>query len=182
MKRRATITLLFGTLASILFGGFGDKRKAAAGLLRPPGALEAEEFLATCLRCGKCAQKCPQEAIILGQGEQGLSIGTPYIKPRQAACNLCMDCISVCPSGALRAIEKEKIRMGTAQINTDTCLAWQGDECKICYTSCPFYNRAIQLEDYKRPVVNDAVCVGCGLCEQVCITEVPSITVKAGRR
>jgi NAD-dependent dihydropyrimidine dehydrogenase PreA subunit len=24
--------------------------------------------------------------------------------------------------------------------------------------------------------------VGCGLCEQVCITEVPSITVKAGRR
>jgi len=179
MERRATIGLLFGSLASLLFTGFYDENKAAKLLLRPPGALDTGAFLATCIRCGKCAQICPQKAIILGRGEHGLSIGTPYIQPRQGACNLCMDCSKLCPSGALRRVDKEKAHMGTAQINRDTCLAWQGDECKICYTSCPFYNQAILLEDYKRPVVNPAVCAGCGICEQVCITELPSIAVKA---
>jgi ferredoxin-type protein NapG/ferredoxin-type protein NapH len=179
MERRVTIGLLFGGLASLLITGFTDNKKVSRRLIRPPGALNESEFLATCARCGKCAQVCPLKAIIMGKGDKGVSIGTPYIEPRQAACDLCMDCIPVCPTGALRPVTKEKVRMGTAEINRDTCLAWQGDECKICYTSCPFYNQAIKLEDYKKPVIDTQVCVGCGICERVCITGPASITVKA---
>jgi ferredoxin-type protein NapG/ferredoxin-type protein NapH len=166
---------------SLLLGGFTDNRPSAR-LLRPPGALDEPEFLATCLRCGKCAQVCPQKAIKIGQGDKGISIGTPYIVPRQAACDMCLDCIPACTSGALRPVDKPKIRMGLAEVNRETCLAWQGDECKVCYTSCPFYNQAIKLEDHKRPVVNPAVCTGCGICEHVCIVDPAAITVKAGRR
>ena len=33
--------------------------------LRPPGALEEDEFLASCIKCGQCVQVCPVEAIFL---------------------------------------------------------------------------------------------------------------------
>lgn len=173
------ITLSIAGFLSLLLGE--EAEAAAARLLRPPGALPEAEFLATCLRCGQCAQVCPQQAIRIGRGDKGLSIGTPYIEPRSSACDLCMDCSKVCTSKALRAIEKEKVKMGTAVINQDRCLAWQGDECKVCYTSCPFYNRAITLAEHKKPVVNPDVCAGCGICEHVCIVNPAAITVKAGR-
>lgn len=180
MERGAKAALIFGGVMSLLLGSFMDA-KAKPALIRPPGASDELVFLSTCLRCGKCAQVCPQGAIIIGRGEKGLTIGTPYIEPRRAACDLCMECAKVCTSGALKEVPKEKVRMGLAEINKDTCLAWQGDECKVCYTSCPFYNRAIRLEDHKRPVIDHNVCVGCGICEHVCIVNPPAVTVKARR-
>ncbi|EGO62744.1 4Fe-4S dicluster domain-containing protein [Acetonema longum] len=180
MERGVKAALFIGGIVALALGGFSG-RKAKSGLIRPPGAVDEALFLSTCLRCGQCAQVCPQKAIRIGYGDKGISLGTPYIEPRQAACNLCMDCARVCPSRALRETAKENVRMGLAEINQDACLAWQGDECKICYTSCPFFNRAIQLEDHKRPVVNRNVCAGCGICEYVCIASPAAVTVKAGR-
>lgn len=168
-----------GTMSLLLGGMSLTSGKAARTFIRPPGALEESMFLSTCLRCGKCAQVCPRKAIIMGRGDKGLSIGTPYIEPRQAACDLCMDCIKVCTSGALRGGERQKVRMGFAEINREQCLAWQGHECKACYTSCPFYNEAIILEGHKLPVVDREKCVGCGICENVCIADPAAITVKA---
>lgn len=179
MERRVTIGLLLTGLTSFFLSGFASEKKPSSKLLRPPGALDESQFVATCARCGKCAQVCSQKAINTGRGDKGLSIGTPYIEPRLAACNLCLDCVKVCPTGALRPVEKEKVRIGTAEINQDTCLAWLGDECKICYTSCPFYNQAIKLVEHKKPVVDASVCTGCGICERVCITDPASITVRA---
>lgn len=177
MERGVRAALVVGGLVSLLFAGASDA-KPASRRIRPPGALPEAEFLATCLRCGKCAQVCPRDAIIIGRGDKGVGIGTPYIEPRRAACDLCLECIPVCTSGALRPMEKAAVRMGTAEIDHNTCLAWQGDECKVCYTACPFYNQAIKLEDHKRPVVDKTVCVGCGICEHVCILEQPAIVVK----
>jgi ferredoxin-type protein NapG/ferredoxin-type protein NapH len=173
------LTLSIGGVLSLLLGD--DAGASELRLIRPPGALDETSFLATCLRCGQCAQVCPRHAIKIGKGEKGLSIGTPYIEPRQAACDLCLECIKVCTSRALRPVEKDKVRMGQAVINKDTCLAWQGDECKVCYTSCPFYNCVIKLEEHKRPVVDPDVCVGCGICEHVCIVTPAAATIKAGR-
>lgn len=174
------MALFMGGILSLVLGGSTDK-KAVASLIRPPGALDETMFLATCLRCGKCAQVCPQQAIKIGRGDKGLSIGTPYIVPREAACDLCGDCMKVCTSGALRIVNKKQVRMGQAEIDRDRCLAWQGDECKICYTSCPLYNQAITLENHQRPIVNPDICTGCGICEYVCILSPAAITVKAGR-
>ncbi|MGL5514716.1 MAG: 4Fe-4S dicluster domain-containing protein [Sporomusa sp.] len=181
MERGAKIALFIGGVLSLLLGGFTDKRPNNV-LLRPPGALPEPEFLATCLRCGKCAAVCPLQAIRIGRGERGLSIGTPYLVPRQVACDLCLECIPVCSSGALRPVKKQEVRMGSAEIDQDVCLAWLGDECKICYTSCPFYNQAIKLQDHKRPIVDKNICVGCGICEHVCIVEPSAIRIQAGKR
>ncbi|TWH47189.1 4Fe-4S dicluster domain-containing protein [Sporomusa sp. KB1] len=181
MERGAKAALFIGGVMTLLLSGFTDN-KSKNTLLRPPGALNEPEFLAICLRCGKCAEVCPQRAIKIGQGNSGLAIGTPYLMPREAACDLCLNCIGVCSSGALRSVEKANVRMGLAEIDHDACLAWLGDECKICYTSCPFYNQAIKLENHKRPVVDKDVCVGCGVCEHVCIAEPAAIKVQAGKR
>ena len=180
MERRAKIILFVGGLLSFVLSGFKNDLSKDT-LIRPPGALSEPEFLAACLRCGKCAQRCPRRATEIGRGELGLAIGTPYIVPRKVPCDLCLECASVCSSGALRKVEKPQVKMGIAKIDKESCLAWKGDECKLCYTSCPFYPQAIELEEHKRPMVDRTICVGCGICEYVCILDPPAISIKAGR-
>ena len=167
MERRTFLKMIFGGgLLGFLFGaGKGEAEK----LLRPPGAVPEEEFLATCARCGKCAEICPVGCIKIAHGEQGLAIGTPYIVPIEQPCKLCMRCTHVCTTGALRHIKKSEVRMGLAEINKDLCLARQDHDCRVCHTACPQYNKAIWLEKNKYPTVNPDFCTGCGMCEYVCI-------------
>lgn len=177
MERRAFIQMLIG---GSLFGFlFGQGTEPAQALLRPPGAEAEEIFLSSCARCGKCAEICPLQAIEIAHGEKGLSIGTPYLTLQRQPCDFCMNCTAVCTSGALRPVEKEKAAIGLAAIDKDRCFAWQGDECKICYTSCPRYDQAIRLQDHKYPVVDATFCNGCGQCEHVCIASPPAIRVLA---
>ena len=132
--------------------GAGKAVSADEGLIRPPGAEPEEIFLGTCARCGKCAEICPRGCIKIAHGEQGAAIGTPYIVPVENYCDLCMKCVEVCTTGALKPVEKEKVRMGLAQIDKDVCLARKGEDCRVCHAACPFYDKA-----------------GCGRCENVCI-------------
>ena len=39
--------------------------------LRPPGALPEEEFLSVCIRCGRCADACPNQAIAAFTADSG---------------------------------------------------------------------------------------------------------------
>lgn len=76
----------------------------AATLLRPPGAVNEEEFVYACIKCGLCVQICPIDAIKLAGISDGLSYGTPYIDPRAQACDFscdAMQCIETCPTSAL---------------------------------------------------------------------------------
>jgi MauM/NapG family ferredoxin protein len=182
MHRRKTVTLLFSGLMSFFFNTIPSLGKELSKnnnrLIRPPGAQDEDVFLASCLRCGKCALSCSHKTIKIAHGEKGLSLGTPYIVPRETPCQLCLDCSKVCPSGALKPVEdKSKVRMGTAHFDKDRCLSWLDDECKVCYTNCPFYGKAIKLEGHKRPVVDAEICTGCGICEYVCITDPPSVRI-----
>jgi len=45
-----------------------------------------------CLGCGLCAQNCPQQAISLLWGQAEID---------QSRCNLCRQCLEVCPQGAI---------------------------------------------------------------------------------
>lgn len=153
--------------------------------LRPPGAVAEERFPATCLRCGKCAQACPFGAIVQGDLFDGLEqMGTPLIRPRLKPCYLCLKCPPVCPSGALQRTtqRKEEVRMGTAVIDTKTCLAWQGTLCRSCYDECPIFDLALRMDDQLQPVVEPTRCVGCGICEHVCPAEPAAIVVRPGGR
>jgi len=144
--------------------------------LRPPGAAPEPAFLAQCLRCGQCEQVCPLDAIRLGRAADGLAVGTPYIVPRAKACNLCMECVKVCPSGALAPSAKP--RMGVAELDRERCLAWQGTVCRSCFNNCPRLGEALTLQNMQEVLVNPDLCTGCGLCEEVCVLEEAAIVVK----
>jgi len=151
-------------------------------LLRPPGAVEEKEFQKKCIRCLKCVEVCPYHSIKVLHVESGSKMGTPVIRAREVPCYLCMKCLPVCPTGALQPIPvKEKVRMGVAKIDESTCFAYNGILCRACYERCPIYREAVTLEQEIYPVVNEDKCVGCGICEHVCLTAPPSITVKPGR-
>ena len=100
-------------------------------LLRPPGALVEDIFLASCIKCGQCLQVCPPQVIKLAGISQGFGIGTPYIIPRAGACILCsgLPCVLACPTGALAhelSLGKDA-QMGLAVIsNPSTCLSVRG--------------------------------------------------------
>ncbi|MFB5084229.1 4Fe-4S dicluster domain-containing protein [Symbiobacterium thermophilum] len=182
--RRRALGILGG---AVLAAGISVARPmlaAPAGrrLLRPPGALPEPFFLGLCLRCGQCAQACPRSAIRIARWEHGLSTGTPYIAARETACDLCGGqapaCAAVCPTQALHLEPGEPVRMGTAVIDATRCLAHMGDICRSCFNACPLRGRAIVLEGALRPVVDPALCTGCGLCEEHCLVEPAAIHVE----
>jgi ferredoxin-type protein NapG len=136
--------------------------------LRPPGALPEAEFLKACIRCGACAQACPPDCIRCF--DRGSRQDTPYILPRQKACELCMKCVKVCPTGALETIPEEAVKMGKAVLDKDLCLSHRGrGVCEVCYQCCPRKGKAITQELIRlKPVFHEEHCTGCGMCEEGC--------------
>ncbi len=191
-SKRAFIGALGAGLAYGVAARFGWRRpQHHPKLIRPPGATVHEasgdlrrmteaQFRALCVRCGRCMRACPTGGLqpVIHQAEfDGLY--TPVLIPQIGFCEQnCNACGQVCPSGALQPFtiaEKSDIRLGSAEINTDTCLSWQRGEdyrlCLICAEHCPY--GAIDtpiIDGQRRPVVNPAKCVGCGECEHFCPT------------
>lgn len=147
-------------------------------VLRPPGAVPDDEFLAKCIRCGKCIEICPDKTLLSAHLDQGLNLGTPYFIPRQIPCSLCMKCPDVCPTGALKPLTMRDVRIGVAEIDQDRCYAYQGDVCRSCYNNCPLIDEAIKMVEFQYPVIDPQVCTGCGICEYVCVTDPPAIRIK----
>jgi MauM/NapG family ferredoxin protein len=149
--------------------------------LRPPGAVPEKEFLSKCIKCNKCLQICPYDSIVPAGSKYGTSFGTPIINSREVPCYLCMLCPPVCPTGALdnSLVEKEKVKMGMAKINEETCLPYLGIICRACFENCPIFRKAIILEDEMYPKIVEEYCVGCGICEQVCPVEGSAVIVKS---
>ncbi|MDP6849481.1 MAG: 4Fe-4S dicluster domain-containing protein [Planctomycetota bacterium] len=158
-------------------GVWASKR---AGSLRPPGASNELDFLAACIRCGQCVQVCPHESLSLQDLWSGPSAGSPEVDSRNNPCRLCegldeLLCIEICPSGALAEVQdRRSIRMGTAVIDEERCLAFNKQICRACWHACPFLDEAIQLKR-NRPVIVADICVGCGICDWACLTEPSSI-------
>ncbi|MDR0776190.1 MAG: 4Fe-4S dicluster domain-containing protein [Azonexus sp.] len=92
------------TFAGIPLLGFIPVVDAAPPRLRPPGALNEKDLLASCIKCGQCVQVCPVQAIELADLSDGFGIGVPYINARAQACDFSCDavqCVLACPTGAL---------------------------------------------------------------------------------
>lgn len=191
--------------AAVLWGGHLSVARASAYVLRPPGALPEQHFMAKCIKCGICVADCPYDALILaapGNSDARVPIGTPYFKPRQTPCYMCTDipCAVACPTGALDTgllskrdasgnmlLDINAAKMGLATIDRETCIAYWGLQCDVCYRACPLIDKALKvqytqnertgLHAFLAPEVQSEYCTGCGLCEHVCITERASITV-----
>ncbi len=182
--------------AGLWFGSpFFMKEGSKENPLRPPGALREAEFLSRCIRCMRCADACPNNAILPLDATYGRHrFLTPTIHARRQACMLCngmegnyLRCTEICPSGALQRIRKNpaeirnKVAMGTAEIDMALCYSYNNWTCGACYRACPLPGRAMTLGLWERPEVHPASCVGCGLCERVCIRYPQAIRVKARR-
>jgi len=144
--------------------GFAVERQER--LLRPPGALDEEFFLARCIRCGECMKVCPNNALHPALTEAGLEgIWTPVMVPRIGYCeSSCVLCSEVCPTGAIWEITaKEKgweagvpsnvpsdakpIVLGTAFLDRGRCLPWaMATPCIVCEEWCPTSPKAIYLQ------------------------------------
>ncbi|MFN3884389.1 MAG: 4Fe-4S dicluster domain-containing protein [Rhodocyclaceae bacterium] len=104
-RRRFMRTILLGGgVFGAALSGFLPVAYAQKKRLRPPGALDEKDFLASCIKCGQCVQVCPVNAIKLADLADGFGVGVPYIEARAQACDFSCDavqCILACPTGAL---------------------------------------------------------------------------------
>ena len=142
------------------------RHNRAIPMLRPPGAVEELAFLAGCTRCGECIEVCPADALHTASERFRGSAGTPTFDPLAQPCVVCEDmpCIPVSEPGVLS--KRYSVKMGTAMIDTQTCLAHTGTGCSVCAEQCPVPG-AIAVE-HRRPRIENEICNGCGVCQHVC--------------
>ena len=182
------------TVAAVAGGGWLTAKGSADEItpcLRPPGALTEEEFLSVCIRCGRCADACPNRAIVAFTEDTGKDLamkpgpgprGTPVIFARRQACMLCntvpgdeLLCTAACPTGALQRTKKDAesilahVKMGTAKVDFNLCYSYNGASCGACVRACPFEGKALSAGMWEKPLLDPDACVGCGLCERACI-------------
>jgi polyferredoxin len=169
--RSGTALLVAGTATSLL------TKPSGANPLRPPGALEEDEFLSRCSRCGRCIKVCPSQCIKAMPINAGPALFlTPYIIAREARCELTQHCQKVCPTGAIASVPISQALMGLAEIDHSRCLGWaEGKLCLLCQEQCP--QHAIDSDDKDRPSVRAELCVGCGACENGCPVDTPAAIV-----
>lgn len=155
-------------------------------LIRPPGALKEKAFINKCINCGECIKVCPNNAIQFTLLEAGIEgIFTPVVIPRIGYCEYqCNLCSKVCPTGAIAELtlaEKQQISIGKAQVNTSICKTYAcNSACLVCEEHCPIPNKAIKaiwVNGVGRPVVDEKLCIGCGICEYKCPMEPASAIV-----
>ena len=139
----------------------------------PPGSKSVKDFYRRCTACQLCVAECPNNVLRPSTDLQHLmqpemSYERGYCRPE------CTRCSEVCPTGAIRKITKEEktqYHVGTARVNPSLCVVEEGIECGNCARHCPA--GAIKLvkdeqTGYRRPVVDESRCIGCGACENLC--------------
>lgn len=184
-------------MSGFIWSAYVDEVTASQLLLRPPGALPEEDFLKTCIKCGLCVEACPYDTLVLAKPGDNKPLGTPYFVPRDVPCYMCPDipCVPVCPTEALDEasvstngeLDINIADMGVAVVDEQSCIAYWGIQCDACYRACPLLGEAIKIEytrnertgkhSLMKPIINNDVCTGCGLCEKACVTEKAAIYV-----
>jgi ferredoxin-type protein NapG len=133
LRRKFLRTLLLtGGIVGAGLSGFLPLIYARQSRLRPPGALDEKDFLASCIKCGQCVQVCPVDAIRLADLIDGVGVGAPYIDARSQACDFSCDavqCILACPTGSLTYKKPEgmNVRPGAKMSSKPILLAKESD-------------------------------------------------------
>ncbi|HCS47711.1 MAG TPA: (4Fe-4S)-binding protein [Candidatus Aminicenantes bacterium] len=185
-RRRLIFTSALAVVAAPFFKITPAGKRAAAKLIRPPGALPEPKFLQKCVKCSECMKACPTNGLQPALDEAGPEgIWTPVLKPRIGYCEYyCSLCTQVCPTGAIKELtieEKIKVKIGSAWINKDRCIPYAlGLPCIVCEEHCPTSPKAIKfvmveaklpdgtVATQKAPVIDLDLCIGCGICETKC--------------
>ena len=183
--------LLGATLASSAVLLAQEKKKVDGGLAKiedkvaptrnthitPPGSLSAKNMASKCTGCQLCVSQCPNE--VLRPSTDLLHLMQPEMSYERGYCRIeCNRCSEVCPTGAIRLLpleEKSSTQVGHAVWIKKNCIpVTDGVECGNCERHCPV--GAIMMvpldeddeESVMIPTVNEARCIGCGACENLC--------------
>ncbi|MHC4547792.1 MAG: 4Fe-4S dicluster domain-containing protein [Planctomycetota bacterium] len=180
------------------------------GVIRPPGSLTEEDFLARCLKCDACLNVCPTNVLQPAALEAGFEgFWTPVLNMKAGYCDVaCILCGHVCPTGAIERLTSAQrqgleprpdgtrgpVIIGTAAYDRGRCLPWAMDTpCVVCEEVCPVSPKAIfareervvardgTVRTLRRPYVDPKLCVGCGICEHECPIRGPA-AVRVGSR
>ena len=145
--------------------------------ITPPGSLSAQHFAQHCTACQLCVSTCPNGVLRPSTGlstfmQTTMSYERGYCRPE------CTKCGEVCPTGAIKPItraQKSAMQIGHAVWIKKNCVPLtDGVECGNCARHCP--TGAITMvpvdpndeRSPKIPAVNEARCIGCGACENLC--------------
>lgn len=181
MTRRSFALGCGGAAVLLAMGGF--KALPAEAKVRPPGGQDEDRLISACIRCERCVEACPKKALSPAHLEDGvLGVRTPVAAFDRGWCDFCKEandghplCVKACPTEALRLeadAEPHNTIIGKAYIIHDWCLAYRNTGCRFCYDACvdAGYD-AIELDQYNRPIVIEDKCVGCGKCQNVCVSQ-----------
>ncbi len=185
-RRQLVTTGLAGLCLPVLSRTNALSKMPDNDLIRPPGAMDELDFLATCVRCGECMKVCITNGLQPLGFEKGLEpMFTPRLVPRLGYCEFnCTLCSQVCPTRAIEPLPREKKHafvMGIAWFDKNRCLPYaEKKSCIVCEEHCPVHDKAIQFDEVKvagfkgktsflkQPRVITERCIGCGICEYVC--------------
>lgn len=191
VSRKNFILLLFSSFfaTGAMFKRKGRGKFPDGTIIRPPAALEEEDFVNRCIRCGNCMKVCITnglQPVMLQAGPSG--IWTPQLLPETGYCEYqCTLCGHTCPTGAIPSLtreEKMKVCLGRAEIDQSICLPWaKNTECLVCQEHCPVADKAIKLNTYgggpAKPYIDEDLCIGCGICQNKCpVRPVRAVKVK----
>lgn len=172
----------------------GEKiHRRAANWIRPPYALDEDDFLSACSRCNRCVEACPHQVIFKLPERLGAQVAfTPALDLLKKGCHQCEDwpCVNACNDMALvlpepepdsdteqNEIEPELPKMARAEINSKACLPYNGTECDACADSCPVPGALTW--DMTLPIINLLLCTGCGMCREVCVADPKAVDIRS---
>ena len=185
-RRRILGSAVTGLAAAALPKAFIHSKSKIHPFERPPGSVTEKEFLARCVRCGQCMQVCPTNFIQPALFEAGLEgIWTPVLNAQSGYCEYeCNKCMQVCPTNAIEKLtlaQKKEFKIGIAVVDRNRCYTYaDGYNCAVCEEHCPIPEKAIRFREVdtwnfqgklvkvKQIYVVPDLCIGCGICENVC--------------
>jgi ferredoxin len=145
--------------------------------LTPPGSASRANIEKHCTGCQLCIAQCPNE--VLRPSDDLLHLMMPVMSYERGYCRPeCNVCSQVCPAGAIKPItveDKASTQIGHAVFIKKNCVVLRDDvDCGNCASHCP--TGAIEMvpsdpdneESPYIPAVNEARCIGCGACENLC--------------
>lgn len=170
MSRRTFAAGAGCVVALLALGGTARALDGENTMLLPPGAQDEERFRSLCIKCDRCRGVCPTDVVSVASVSDGLlNARLPKLDFHESYCTFCNECIEVCPTGALEAFDPAVDRIGTAVVDTESCIAYVYGECRRCDV-CEY--DALEFDEVGRPHVIVENCNGCGKCVNACVVNV----------